>query len=291
MRAGLMCIVAVVALGSQKDSCEDGDSLVLLHLRSRLLKATSPPLCKDVDDAVWEPLCKNWRRVIIEGVYAKSIKVCCSAIPVPCQVPGQDCSTGEDCVSPSCHQLESYLQFYETKVVHVLGSVEAARECFFSTAKECGTKDAPMDLTHGGLERGLIVTAVQEKTGDETKEVEAVEREVHEEELLQNDKGRSDGQVSAPVFASLVDRASWGARTRDVVSAPDVDNTMEEKKNKYLPGYAKEDEGSSGCQKQTFERSLDNKDDVTTSENNIARSGVTGCEEFENLIDQGPSVR
>mmetsp|Transcript_35177 Transcript_35177/g.78815 ORF Transcript_35177/g.78815 Transcript_35177/m.78815 type:complete len:292 (+) Transcript_35177:86-961(+) len=291
MRFGLVCMLAVSAMDSQEDSCDDDDQLALLHLRSRLSKAKSPPLCKDVDDALWEPVCKNWRLVISEGVYAKATQVCCSAIPVPCQLPGQDCSSGEDCVSPSCHQLESYLQFYETKVVEIFGSVEAARECFFSTAKECGTKDQPMHLTHGGLERGLMATAVQEKTGDETKVVEAVESEMHEEELLQNDKGRSDGQVSAPVFASLVDRASWGARTRDVVSAPDVDNTMEEKKNKYLPGYAKEDEGSSGCQKQTFERSLDNKDDVTTSENNIARSGVTGCEEFENLIDQGPSVR
>eukprot|EP00451_Oxyrrhis_marina_P016430 CAMPEP_0204318002 /NCGR_PEP_ID=MMETSP0469-20131031/6289_1 /ASSEMBLY_ACC=CAM_ASM_000384 /TAXON_ID=2969 /ORGANISM="Oxyrrhis marina" /LENGTH=262 /DNA_ID=CAMNT_0051298997 /DNA_START=76 /DNA_END=864 /DNA_ORIENTATION=- len=259
MRFGLMCMFPVSALDNKEDSCNHGDELLMVHLRSRLSQTASPSLCKDVDDALWEPMCKNWHRVISEGVYAKSTQVCCSAIPVPCQLPGQDCSTGEDCVSPSCHQLESYLEFYESKVVDVFGSVGAARQCFFSTAKECGTKDAPMVVTLGGMQRGLIVTAVQEKTGDETKEVETVESEMHEAGLLQSNNSHSGGQGKSSASASLVDRASSG--TREVVSANEMDTTLSE------------------------------KDDVTTSENNIATSGVVGNEEFVNLIDQGPSVR
>mmetsp|Transcript_51459 Transcript_51459/g.117010 ORF Transcript_51459/g.117010 Transcript_51459/m.117010 type:complete len:241 (+) Transcript_51459:83-805(+) len=227
MRFGLVCMLAVSAMDSQEDSCDDDDQLALLHLRSRLSKAKSPPLCKDVDDALWEPLCKNWRLVISEGVYAKATQVCCSAIPVPCQLPGHDCSTGDDCVAPSCRQLEWYLQFFETRVVEVLGSVAAARECFFSTAKECGDEDAPMDPTSGSFDRGLIAAAVEEKTGDVTKEVEIVEHELQSEtKLLQATRSAASG---------LANRASSG--TRAVVS---TDSALSWKTDEQWAAFCKD---------------------------------------------------
>jgi len=271
MRFGLVWMLAVSAMDTKEAGCAGDDHVLLVHLRSRLSQTTSPALCQDVDDAVWEPLCKNWRMVIREGVYAKSTQVCCSAIPVPCQQPGQDCSSGEDCVTPSCHQLESYLQFYETKVVDAFGSVGAARECIFGTAKECGTADQSFAPTFGALQRALIATAVQTKNGDEAKEVEAVENELHGE-LLPSNETHSDGKVNTSSLASLADRAS----SSEVVSAHSLDTTLS----------AKDREDSTERDPKRWwvkglDQTTDSKDDVTVSANNVPTNGVVGNEDLQ----------
>mmetsp|Transcript_59159 Transcript_59159/g.127439 ORF Transcript_59159/g.127439 Transcript_59159/m.127439 type:complete len:255 (+) Transcript_59159:65-829(+) len=236
------------------EMCEDEHEVSLVQLRGG-----QHGVCGDVNDGVWKAVCGDWKRVIEEGVVEKSTQVCCSALPGACRGAG-DCSSRSDCVSPSCGDLDEYLEVFEGRVVEAFGSVREARECLFSTASRCvgGAGDESpghvglMDRRGRGGETATLNRSTGEKDLPTESSIDAYDKAL--EPMVLSDVG---GPRKSS--ASLVDRAS--SSSGEVVSANGMDMTLSE------------------------------KDDVTTSANNIATSGVVGNEEFVNLIDQGPSAR